>query len=140
MKKVLLLVVLALVLTACGGSSSAKTHSDGQPVQPEALKGEWCWVGQDIPELILVLDTDEEGNLVVDDLYTYRAHSYRDPKVSFDGETLWIRKDVDENAYLELTLKPEGDDLTGRCLMVGIWKREFDEEITLRRDYFEYDQ
>lgn len=133
MRKIILFAALALALAliACAGNG---------PVKPEALKGEWCWVGQDIPELILVLDTDGEGNLVVEDLYTYRADSYRDPKVRFDGETLWIRKDVDENAYLELTLKPDGKDLTGRCMMVGIWKREFDEEITLRRDYFEYDR
>lgn len=113
---------------------------ESQGVTPESLKGEWRWVGPNIPELILVLDTDEDGDLAVKDLYTYRNKGYRDPRFAFDGETLWIRWDKGENAYLELTLKPNGEDLTGRCQMIGVWEREFDEDITLRRDYFEYDK
>jgi len=123
------MIATFVALTACAG----------KPVDPESLKGEWRWVGPNIPELILVLDTDDEGNLKVKDLYTYRDQDYKNPDYSFDGETLRIRKDVDENAYLELTLTPKGEDLTGRCVMCGIWTQEFDETITLRRDYFEYD-
>lgn len=113
---------------------------ESKGVTPESLRGEWRWVGPDIPELILVLDTDDGGDLTVKDLYTYRIKNYKNPKYTFDGETLWIRWDEGENAYLELTLKPNGEDLTGRCQMIGVWEREFDEDITLRRDYFEYDK
>ena len=70
----------------------------------------------------------------------YRTGSvYKDPKMTFDGEIIHIRKDLEENTYLELDLKPCGNDLTGRCLMVGIMPEQVDTEITLRRDYFEYD-
>ena len=113
---------------------------ESRGVTPESLTGEWRWVGKNVPELILVLETDEDGDLTVNDLYTYRSENYKNPRYSFDGETLWIRWDEGENAYMELTLKPDGEDLTGRCLMVGVWKEEFDEIITLRRDYFEYDK
>lgn len=124
------MIATFVALTACAD----------KPVDPEALKGEWCWVGKNVPELILVLDTNDAGELVIDDLYTYRIDSYKNPKYSFDGETLHIRADVDENAYIELDLKPDGENLTGRCLMIGLLRVDFDDEITLRRDYFEYDE
>ena len=107
-------------------------------VPAESLAGEWRWVGRDVPELILVLGTDEKGALQVEHLYTYRWEEYNDPEMRFDGKQLTIRKEVDENAYIELYLTPEGEDLTGRCLMTGLLKEEFDGTITLRRDYFEY--
>ena len=113
---------------------------ESKVVTPESLTGEWCWVGKNVPELILVLDTDDEGGLLINDLYTYRFESYKNPKYSFDGETLHIRADVDENAYIELDLKPDGDNLKGRCTMIGLLRVDFDDEITLRRDYFEYDK
>ena len=113
---------------------------ESKVVTPESLTGEWRWVGKNVPELILVLDADDEGGLLINDLYTYRFESYKNPKYSFDGETLHIRADVDENAYIELDLKPDGDNLTGRCTMIGLLRVDFDDEITLRRDYFEYDK
>jgi hypothetical protein len=124
------MIATFVALTACAD----------KPVDPEAMKGEWCWVGKNVPELILVLDTNDAGELVIDDLCTYRIDSYKNPTYSFDGDMLRIRWDEGENAYLELTLKPNGEDLTGRCQMIGVWEREFDEDITLRRDYFEYDK
>ena len=136
-------------LFLCLGALSAKAQAHGDtanvarhPYRPaESLVGEWRWVGPDIPELILVLDADSLGNIEVIHLYTYRDQNYDDPEFAeYDGSVLWIRKDVDENAYIELFLEPDGEDLTGRCVMVGLWKREFDETITLRRDYFEYDK
>lgn len=108
-------------------------------IPAEDLVGEWRWVGGNIPELILVLDVDSLGNLEVLDLYTYRDQNYNDPDYAYDGSMLTIRKDVDENAYLELYLEPDGEELIGRCVMSGLWKREFDQTIILRRDYFEYD-
>ena len=113
---------------------------ESKVVTPESLTGEWRWVGKNVPELILVLDADDEGGLLINDLYTYRFESYKNPKYSFDGETLHIRSDVDENAYIVLDLKPDGDNLTGRCTMIGLLRVDFDDEITLRRDYFEYDK
>jgi len=124
------MIATFVALTACAD----------KPVDPEALKGEWCWVGKNVPELILVLDTNDAGELVIDDLYTYRVDSFMNPTYSFDDNTLQIRWDGDENCYLELYLKPDGDDLTGRCVMIGIRDKDFDDEITLRRDYFEYNQ
>lgn len=124
------MIVTFVALTACAD----------KPVDPEALKGEWCWVGKNVPELILVLDTNDAGELVIDDLYTYRIDSYKNPTYSFDGDMLRIRWDGDENCYLELYLKPDGKDLVGRCVMIGIGEKDFDDEITLRRDYFEYNQ
>lgn len=113
------------------------------PVTADSLVGEWRWVGKNVPELILVLEagnTDPQSNgLKVESLYRYRIEDYKDPKMTFDGENIHIRKDLGENTYLELDLKPCGNDLTGRCLMVGIMPEQVDTEITFRRDYFEYD-
>ena len=124
------MIATFVALTACAD----------KPVDPESLKGEWCWVETDVPELILVLDTDDAGNLVINDLYTYRFESYKNPTCSFDGEMLEIHWSGGENCYLELYLKPEGKDLKGRCLATGLLASEYDCDITLRRDYFEYDQ
>ena len=126
-----------LVVYAPNGSVAHVLEHRNVPA--EDLVGEWRWVGGNIPELILVLDVDSLGDLEVIDLYTYRAHNYDDPDYEYDGSMLRIRKDVDENAYLELFLEPDGEELIGRCVMSGIWKREFDQTIILRRDYFEYD-
>lgn len=117
-------------------------EADRQPVKAESLVGEWCWVGKDVPELILDLGSGNKAprsnGLAVKSLYRYRIENYKDPELEFDGEIIFIRKEVGENAYLELNLKPVGDELTGRCVMIGILEKDFDGEITLRRDYFEY--
>lgn len=142
MKIRLMMCILALW---CCGICSAQTISeaDRQPVKAERLAGEWRWVGKNVPELILVLEADnhEQQNygLKVKSLYRYRIEDYKDPKLEFDGENIRIFKEVDENAYVDLHLKLVGNDLVGRCMMIGIMAEEVDTELTLRRDYFEYD-
>ena len=144
MKKALSILVLCL---CAAFSVQAQTPVSPQtpvpPVTAESLAGEWCWVGGGVPELILVLEAGNEApdsnGLKVESLYRYRIEHYKDPVLSFDGENIFIRKRIDENAYLELYLQPDGDDLTGRCVMIGILENDFDDEITLRRNYFEYD-
>lgn len=128
------------LLMLCASTAALAQPDSGQRRKHDAasLAGEWRWVGKDVPELILVLGTDSRGELKAESLYTYRDTDFSDPKLVFNGTSLWIRKDLDENAYLELDLRPEGGDLTGRCLMVGVWTREFDDTVTLRRNYFEY--
>lgn len=117
---------------------------DELKVSAKNLVGEWRWVGKDVPELILVLGAGntapETNGLKVVDLYRYRIEGYRNPDYRFDGQTIHIRKDVDENAYIELDLKLKGEDLVGHCVMVGLLEKDFDDDITLRRHYFEYDK
>lgn len=145
MKKILTCILTVLGLnTACGqGNYENADVNEFAELVADSLVGEWRWVGKNVPELILVLEagnTDPQSNgLKVESLYRYRIEDYKDPKMTFDGETIHIRKDLGENTYLELDLKPCGNDLTGRCLMVGIMPEQVDTEITLRRDYFEYD-
>lgn len=119
-------------------------EADRHPVKAESLVGEWRWVGKDVPELILVLGAGSKaslsGGLKIEGLYRYRMEHYDSPGYEFDGETLHIRKDVGENAYIDLFLRPNGEELTGRCVMIGILKQDFDDEITLGRNYFEYDK
>ena len=60
---------------------------------------------------------------------------------SLAGEWCWVGGGVPE---LILVLEagndaPDSDDLTGRCVMIGILENDFDDEITLRRNYIEYD-
>jgi len=115
---------------------------DELQVSAESLVGEWRWVGKNVPELILVLeagnDAPNSNGLKVKNLYRYRIENYKDPVFKFDGNTIHIRKDVDENAYIELDLKLKGEDLTGHCMLVGLLEMDFDDDITLRRNYFEY--
>lgn len=145
MKKFLTCLLTMLGLnTACGqGNYENADVNESVELVADSLVGEWRWVGKNVPELILVLEagnTDPQSNgLKVESLYRYRIEDYKDPKMTFDGENIHIRKDLGENTYLELDLKPCGNDLTGRCLMVGIMPEQVDTEITLRRDYFEYD-
>lgn len=114
------------------------------PVTAKSLVGEWRWVGSDVPELILVLGAGSNAplsnGLKVESLYRYRMEGYKNPGLEFDGENIRIRKDVGEDKYIDLYLKPDGNNLTGRCVMVGLLENDFDGEITLRRDYFEYDK
>lgn len=135
-----LLTILTLWLC---GTCCAQAQTNKSAVTAESLVGEWRWVGKDVPELILVLEADPEATqsngLKVESLYRYRIEDYKDPDLEFDGETIRIRKVLDENTYLELILTPDGNDLTGRCVMINILPEQVDTEITLRRDYFEYD-
>lgn len=117
--------------------------AQAQGVTAESLVGEWRWVGKNVPELILVLEVGNKApdshGLKISSLYRYRIEDYQDPDCLFDGKTIHIRKDVGENAYIELDLRPQGEDLVGRCMMVGLLEKDFDDEICLRRNYFEYD-
>ena len=108
-----------------------------KPVSAGSLVGEWRWVGKDVPELILVLaagGNEPLGNgLKISKLCTSRNEEYQNPGLQFDGENILIRKDVRENAYIVLNLKPQGDTLHGSCTMVGLPSKNYDGEITLRR-------
>ena len=118
-------------------------EADRHPVTAESIVGEWRWVGKNVPELILVLDAGNKeplsNGLKVKNLYRYRIEDYKNPGVEFDGENIRIRKDLGENTYIDLYLKPVDNDLAGRCIMIGIMPEEVDTQITLRRNYFEYD-
>lgn len=59
-------------------------------------------------------------------------HPHR-PAESLVGEWRWVGPDIPE-----LILVLDADSLGN--IEVIHWKREFDETITLRRDYFEYDK
>ena len=117
--------------------------AQAQGVTAESLVGEWRWVGKNVPELILVLEAGNKApdshGLKISSFYRYRIEDYQDPDCLFDGKTIHIRKDVGENAYIELDLRPQGEDLVGCCMMVGLLEKDFDDEICLRRNYFEYD-
>lgn len=110
-----------------------------KPIPASRLAGDWSWVGKDVPEVILSLALDGKGKLYVDDFYLYRLTGFDHPTCSFDGETLIVRKDLDDNSYAELALKlNEEGDLVGQCALINVLPEQYDCPITLRKNYFEY--
>ena len=121
--------------------------SDGLKVRQKAktLVGEWGWVGDDGPELILSLKMTDHG-LKAGQCDVYRLYGFDKTGVTFDGELLSVteyeyddkaKKTVrDFNLYVRLN---EQGDLTGTCRIVHpLASKEYDGPITLRKGYFKY--
>lgn len=135
-----------------GTESSDKAYfrqliSDGLKAREKAktLVGEWGWVGDDCPELILNLKMTDHG-LKVGQCYVYRLYGFDKTAVTFDGDFLSVTEyEYDDNAMktvrnfsLYVRLNEHGD-LTGTCKIIHpLASREYNGPITLRKGYFKY--
>ena len=120
--------------------------SDGLKIREKAktLVGEWCWVGDDCPELIVNLKMTDHG-LTTEQCDVYRMYGFDNPKVTFDGEQLSLyEEESDEEKmetvrYLNLFLRLDANgDLTGNCSLKHPQGKEYSGPITLRKGYFKY--
>ena len=121
--------------------------SDGLKAREKAktLAGEWCWVGDDSPELILNLKMTDHG-LKAGQCDVYRMYGFDKTGVTFDGDLLSVTEyEYDEKAMktvrdfsLSVRLNEHGD-LTGTCRIVHpLASKAYNGPITLRKGYFKY--
>lgn len=122
-----------------------QTIKEGQTIRHKAksLVGDWGWVGEDGPELLLNLEMTDKG-LEATQCDVYRMYGYDHVKVTFDGERLFVtEKDGEElsptnQIYLNLQLDERGD-LVGNCtLSHRLASKGYDGPIRLRKGYFMY--
>lgn len=112
-------------------------EADRHPVSAVSLSGKWEAVGGDAPRLVLVLGTGGDATLAngltVERLVLNREDACRNPGLEFDGENVLIRKDIAEDRFVFLHLKPYNGFLSGKCVISGLSDKDFDGEVTLRR-------
>lgn len=107
--------------------------------ESKALVGEWGWVGDDVPELLLTLALDN-GLITTKECTIYRLSGFDNPSTSYHLKSLSIDQYLNggQNIFLSLSLDECGD-LTGTCrLNVPTYNISFDGQITLRKNYFRY--
>ena len=121
--------------------------SDGLKAREKAktLVGEWCWVGDDCPELILNLEMTDHW-LKAGQCDVYRLYGFDKTGVTFDGDLLSVTEyEYDDKAMktvrdfsLYVRLNEHGD-LTGTCrIKHPLASKEYNGPITLRKGYFKY--
>ena len=112
-------------------------EADRHPVSAASLAGRWEAAGDDVPGLLLVLGTGEytplANGLTVETLKLPREDACKNPGLEFDGENILIRKDLGEDRFIFLQLKPYDSCLSGKCVISGLSDKDFDGEVTLRR-------
>ena len=107
--------------------------------EAKALVGEWGWVGDSVPELLLTLALDK-GYITTNECTIYRLAGFESPSTSFHLKSLSISQYLQggKNIYLSLSLDERGD-LTGTLrLNLPEYDKRYDGPITLRKGYFRY--
>ena len=121
--------------------------SDGMKTREKArtLVGEWGWVGENCPELILNLKMTDHG-LKAGQCDVYRLYGFDKTTVTYDGKHLSVTEsEYDEEEMqvirdlsLSVSLNEKGD-LTGTLhIRHPLASKEYDGPITLRKGYFMY--
>ena len=107
--------------------------------ESKQLAGEWGWVGDDCPELLLTLVTND-GYLAVKECLIYRLASFNDATASYHYKTLEVHGFVDYVTDINLSVSlDENGDLTGTCkLNLDEYNIFYEGPITLRKNYFRY--
>ena len=106
----------------------------------EKVVGEWGWVGDGVPELLLTLKKNSDGQLKATECTIYRIHSFHGPLCGvYDGE-LHIGQRPDNDAIdVNVKLNEKGDELTGHIMLkLAAHNYSYDGPITLRKNYFKY--
>lgn len=106
------------------------------------LIGEWGWVGDDVPELLLKF-TMKDGtmkSLKAEDCYLYRLYSFHGPLCGvYDGKVQIGQRPDNDAIDLTLELNEKGDELTGHIMVrLADLDYSYDGPITLRKNYFRY--
>ncbi|MBO7580238.1 MAG: hypothetical protein J6T38_01775 [Bacteroidaceae bacterium] len=106
------------------------------------LIGEWGWVGDDVPELLLKF-TMKDGtmkSLKAEECYLYRLFSFHGPLCGvYDGKVQIGQRPDNDAIDLTLELNEKGDELTGHIMVrLADLNYSYDGPITLRKNYFRY--
>lgn len=107
--------------------------------ESKPLAGEWGWVGDDCPELLLTLVMND-GYLAVKECLIYRIASFNNATASYHYKTLDVHGFVDYVTDISLSVSlDENGDLTGTCkLNLDEHNIFYEGPITLRKNYFRY--
>ena len=107
--------------------------------ESQQLVGEWGWVGDGGPELLLTLEM-RDGYLAVKECTIYRIASFDHATAGYHMKSLTVEEfqDYVNNIYVSLSLNEKGD-LQGTCkLNLDEFNKFYDGPITLRKNYFRY--
>lgn len=107
--------------------------------ESKPLAGEWGWVGDNCPELLLTLVMND-GYLAVKECLIYRIASFNNATASYHYKTLEVQEFVDYVTDISLSVSlDENGDLTGTCkLNLDEFNIFYEGPITLRKNYFRY--
>lgn len=122
-----------------------QTINQGLMTREKALSlvGEWGWVGEDCPELLLNLEMTDKG-LEATQCDVYRMYGFDKTTVTFNGERLFVDEadgeELSPENQIHLILQfDERGDLVGNCtLSHRLASKGYDGPIRLRKGYFMY--
>ena len=112
----------------------------------KALAGDWGWVGEDCPELLLDMEMTDKG-LRAKQCDVYRMYGFDHTTITFDGEHLIVNE---ANEAADDELSPENQirlflhldqngDLVGDCsISHRLASKGYEGSIRLRKGYFLY--
>ena len=109
----------------------------------KTLAGDWGWVGEDSPELLLDMEMTDKG-LRAKQCDVYRMYGFDHTTITFDGEHLTVNESADDEQSPENQIRlylhlDENGDLVGDChISHRLASKSYDGPIRLRKGYFFY--
>ena len=109
----------------------------------KTLAGDWGWVGEDCPELLLDMEMTDKG-LRAKQCDVYRMYGFDHTTITFDGEHLTVNEGADDELSPENQIRlflhlDENGDLVGDCsISHRLASKGYDGPIRLRKGYFYY--
>ena len=109
----------------------------------KTLAGDWGWVGEDCPELLLDMEMTDKG-LRTKQCDVYRMYGFDHTTITFNGEHLTVNEGADdelspENQILLSLHLDQNGDLVGDCsINHRLACKNYNGPIRLRKGYFYY--
>ena len=109
----------------------------------KALAGDWGWVGEDSPELLLDMEMTDKG-LRAKQCDVYRLYGFDNTTITFDGEHLTVNEGADDELSPENQIRlylhlDQNGDLVGDCsISHRLASKGYEGPIRLRKGYFYY--
>ena len=109
----------------------------------KTLAGNWGWVGEDCPELLLDMEITDNG-LRAKQCDVYRMYGFDHTTITFDGEHLTVTEGADDKLSKENQIRlflhlDKNGDLVGDCsISHRLASKAYDGSIRLRKGYFNY--
>ena len=122
-----------------------RTIKEGKKAHEKAKKlaGDWGWVGEDCPELLLDMEMTDKG-LRAKQCDVYRMYGFDNTTITFDGEHLTVNEGADDELSPENQIRlflhlDQNGDLVGDCsISHRLAGKGYDGQIRLRKGYFMY--
>lgn len=122
-----------------------RTIKEGKKAHEKAKKlaGDWGWVGEDCPELLLDMEMTDKG-LRAKQCDVYRMYGFDNTTITFDGEHLTVNEGADDELSPENQIRlflhlDQNGDLVGDCsISHRLADKGYDGHIRLRKGYFYY--